>query len=305
MSGQKSAVLNIAHRGARAFAPENTLAAFAKANDFGCDMFELDVRLSKDNVVVVHHDENLLRCTDAKTKFPDRNSYQLEDFTYSELSTLDAGNWFCAQLDLPGGERQPFLQSLTDAEIADFISEAERRNYSSGDIKIPTLTESLELAKELGLMVNVELKSGSPKDSLLVINVIKAIEAAQMEDNVLISSFYLELVKQVRQHNEGIATAALTEKPLKTPLTTLRNLKANACNMGCFGDFKRHGFNSSAGKRYLAHLKKLRDAGYGINIWTCNNPDEMAALINGGVTGLITDYLNRAKVVINAHVNTL
>lgn len=301
MPSKPAPVLNIAHRGARAFAPENTLAAFAKAKHFGCELFELDVRLSKDDVVVVHHDENLLRCTDAKTRFPSRDSYNLEHFTCAELKQLDAGSWFCRQLDLPATERQPFLHSLAKAEMAEFITELDRYNFASGNIKIPTLIESLQLAKDLGLKVNIELKSGSEKDSLLVMNTVNIVQNLQMEKQVLISSFHLDLIKQVRNYTKQIATAALTEKPLKAPLTTLRKLKAGACNMGCFADFKQQGFDSLPGKRYLALLKKLRDAGYDINIWTCNNQNEMTALISGGVTGLITDYPNRARRAIMAY----
>ena len=116
--GKRSiAVLNIAHRGARAFAPENTLAAFAKAKTFGCRMFELDVRLSLDGELMVHHDDQLLRCTDVQAKFPDRNRYDIWDFTCDELSRLDAGRWYIAQLLLPGPQRQAFLQTLTEDEL--------------------------------------------------------------------------------------------------------------------------------------------------------------------------------------------
>ena len=87
-------VLNIAHRGARAFAPENTLAAFRKAKIFACQMFEIDVRLSKDGALMVHHDEQLTRCTDVKTKFPGRDTYYVWDFIYRELNILDAGSWY-------------------------------------------------------------------------------------------------------------------------------------------------------------------------------------------------------------------
>ncbi len=295
-------ILNIAHRGARAYAPENTLAAFAKAVTFGCAMFEMDVRLSKDEVVVVHHDENLLRCTNAETVFPSRQSYNLEDFTYEELTQLDAGSWYCKELDKPKAERQPFLQSMTAAEMTEFVTPSQRKQYASGNIKIPTLTDSLSLAKELGLMVNIELKSGSVKDSLLVSSVVNIVQTLGVDDKVIISSFHLELIRQVRQHTNDIATAALTEKPLKAPVTSLRKLKANAYNLGCFGDFNNKGFGNAPGKRYLAHLKKISDAGFGLNIWTCNNPDEMTALLNGGVAGLISDYPNRAQEKIATYL---
>jgi glycerophosphoryl diester phosphodiesterase len=286
-------VLNIAHRGARAYAPENTLAAFAKAKIFGCDMFELDVRMTKDGVVIVHHDENLLRCTDAKSKFPERNNYNLADFTYKEIKQLDAGSWYVKQLDLPNTERQPFLQSLTDAEIVEYISPDELSHYASGEVKIPTLAETLVLAKELNLMVNIELKNQPEGSTGLVEAVIKAVTAENMADQILISSFEHFMLTEVRQHNKGIATAALTGEPIKAAITYLRKLKVNAYNIGCYKDYKSYGFSDLLGKHYLAHLGKIRNAGFDVNIWTCNDREEMGYLLSAGVTGLISDYPNR------------
>jgi len=57
--------LRIAHRGARAYALENTLLAFQKALDLGCDAIELDIQLSKDNALVVIHDDTVNRTTNA------------------------------------------------------------------------------------------------------------------------------------------------------------------------------------------------------------------------------------------------
>lgn len=61
-------ILKIAHRGASGYAPENTLAAFKKAIELGADMIELDVHLTKDQELVVMHDETVNRTTDGKGK---------------------------------------------------------------------------------------------------------------------------------------------------------------------------------------------------------------------------------------------
>lgn len=311
ISGTSTSILNIAHRGARAFAPENTLVAFAKAKALGCEMFEMDVRMAKDGVVIVHHDEHLTRCTDAKTKFADRNSYNVADFTYAELSGLDAGSWYIEQLALPKEDRQPFLQSLTDAEIAQFVSPSERKLYASGNIRIPTLAETLCLAKELGLMVNIELKSQPDGGTGLVEAVLKAVQAMKMEDQILISAFDHELLKQVRLRTNKIATGILTDTPVKAPITYLRKLEANAYNLGCYKDYNLSGFSGLPGNRYLAHINRVHKAGFGVNIWTCNDPEEMGHLLATGVTGLISDYPNRVSEKIrdyfqkNSPVSTL
>ena len=75
-----------AHRGYSAKYPENTLAAFQAAIDLQVDGIELDVHVSKDNQLVVIHDERVDRTTDG-TGF-------VKDYTVEELKALDAGSWF-------------------------------------------------------------------------------------------------------------------------------------------------------------------------------------------------------------------
>lgn len=76
----------IAHKGASALSPENTLAAFQKALDMGVDMIELDVRNTKDEQIVVIHDETLDRTTNGVGN--------VHDYTLEEVRSLDAGSWF-------------------------------------------------------------------------------------------------------------------------------------------------------------------------------------------------------------------
>jgi glycerophosphoryl diester phosphodiesterase len=86
----------IGHRGACAYAPENTLASFAKAADLGCAMVEFDVRLSADGVPIVFHDDTLDRCTDGRGRVGQRS--------LAELKRLDAGR----------GERIPALAEVLE-----------------------------------------------------------------------------------------------------------------------------------------------------------------------------------------------
>src|SRR5215471_12335133 len=106
-------VLNIAHRGARAFAPENTLEAIAAAAHLGCHMVELDVRLSRDGELIVVHDHNLARCSNVREVFPDRGPWFVSDFTASEIAKLDAGSWYVAELNKPRAARESYLRDLT------------------------------------------------------------------------------------------------------------------------------------------------------------------------------------------------
>lgn len=76
----------IAHRGASGYAPENTKASILEGLKRGCDGFEVDVQLTKDNKVVVFHDWSLERTSDG-------NGF-LKDQTLAELKNLDIGSWF-------------------------------------------------------------------------------------------------------------------------------------------------------------------------------------------------------------------
>lgn len=76
----------IAHRGASAYAPENTMAAFEKAVKMGATWIEMDVMLSHDGEPFVFHDDQLERTTNGRGAFGEVDS------TY--IKTLDAGGWF-------------------------------------------------------------------------------------------------------------------------------------------------------------------------------------------------------------------
>ncbi len=93
--------LNIAHRGASGTFPENTLRAFVAAIDAGADMCELDVRLSRDGVAVVIHDETVDRTTDGRGA--------VAAMTLESLKRLDAGARFAPEFR---GERIPTLDEV-------------------------------------------------------------------------------------------------------------------------------------------------------------------------------------------------
>ncbi len=81
MGGDLIKTLIWAHRGASAYAPENTMEAFALAHKMGADGLELDIHLTSDGHVVVAHDETLERCSNGRGK--------IHDYTLEELKKLD------------------------------------------------------------------------------------------------------------------------------------------------------------------------------------------------------------------------
>src|SRR5512135_624414 len=93
----------VAHRGSSGSAPENTLAAFRMAIDAGVDMIELDVRMTRDYHLVVHHDRRLERTTNGRGLVWEK--------TLQELKFLDAGSWYAPRFR---GETIPTLREVMD-----------------------------------------------------------------------------------------------------------------------------------------------------------------------------------------------
>lgn len=136
----------VGHRGAPRQEPENTLASFKRAMDMGVDWIEFDLRVTRDGVLVVIHDETVDRTTNGKGR--------VSDMTFSEIEKLDAGN----------GQRIPSLQQVIDLarnkvkmdmEIkqmgteADVVSAIEKNNIVAQCMVSSFMPDSIRTAKAL------------------------------------------------------------------------------------------------------------------------------------------------------------
>jgi glycerophosphoryl diester phosphodiesterase len=122
-------VLVIGHRGDCLFAPENTLPSFRMALTAGADLVELDYHHSRDGKMVVIHDHQLDRTTDAVRRWGQRHN-RVEAKTAAEIQSLDAGSWF---------------------------------NPSYAGTRIPLLVEALDTIQNGGVAL-IERKAGAPAD---------------------------------------------------------------------------------------------------------------------------------------------
>jgi glycerophosphoryl diester phosphodiesterase len=161
-----------AHRGGSGLAPENTLAAFDRAVALGVDGLELDVRLSQDGFVVVHHDRSLARTTNL--------SGAVEHHTAVELGRADAGFYFGS------GNQYP---------------------YRGLGVGVPTL-ESV-LARYRDVRIIIELKVNDPELARAVIAVVQAQDAVE---RVCLGSFGRRVLRMARTLAPQIATSAAREE---------------------------------------------------------------------------------------------
>jgi len=137
----------IAHRGARSLAPENTLAAAQKGYEAGADMWETDVGVTADGVLILFHDDSLKRTTNAAEVYPGREPWTFTEFSFDEIERLDAGGWF--------NREDPFGQIA-----AGRVSPEDQASYEG--LRVPTVEEALRFTKERDWVVNIELKKLPP-----------------------------------------------------------------------------------------------------------------------------------------------
>ena len=145
--------LIIAHRGASAFAPENTMAAFRLAKELGAEGIELDVMLSADQKLVVHHDNSVNRTTDGKGK--------VAEMTWDELKDLDAGSKFGEEFS---GEPLPLLEQVFEELGRKLLINVELKNYASPRDRLTEMV--VDLVKRMELEESVLLSSFNAKNLL-------------------------------------------------------------------------------------------------------------------------------------------
>lgn len=117
-AGTEKRMRIFAHRGFSGKYPENTMLAFQKARETGCDGIELDVQLTKDNVIVIMHDETIDRTTDGKGN--------LRDYTYDQLCSFDCSGKFAGKY---GFQKIPTLREYLEwVKDTDLVTNIELKN---------------------------------------------------------------------------------------------------------------------------------------------------------------------------------
>ncbi len=262
----------IAHRGARSVAPENTIAAAEKAWQIGADLWETDLAVTLDEQIILFHDHSLERTTDVKRLFPHKDSFIYTDYTLEEIRSLDTGSIYI--------KKDPFGEikkgTLAKEEVLSLKGE-----------KVPTLEEALLFTKEKSWRVNLELKrlpekfKGFP----MVQSVMAMIKKINIDpDAITLSSFNHTWLEIAGDMEPGIDIQALIGISQTDPLD--------------WGDYSFETYNA---RSTLIDEKQIQTAikkGRKINLFTVNETGEMKAFMDQGVDGIITDYPQRLKALI-------
>lgn len=187
--GERKQVSNVAHRGATAYSPENTIAAFDLAVDMKADYIEIDVQRSKDGELVLIHDTTVDRTTDGTGK--------VGDLTLEQLRSLDAGSWKGEQF---AGEPIPTFEEILDlyrGKVGILI-----------ELKAPELYPGIEEQVAAAL---IERNLDKPQN-----------------EKIIIQSFNFESMKKMDQLLPQVPIGVLTSNRADTTLEALQEFSTYA-----------------------------------------------------------------------------
>lgn len=297
------------HRGARGLAPENTLTGFKAALDIGVTTLETDLALTRDHVLVLSHEPRL---TPALVRGPDGLWLAAEgapfiDLDYADLARYDVGRLNPAHkyatqwpMQKPAdGEHIPTLAAL-------FALARSARSPGGAPVRFNIETK---------ITPGVEVPTADA--ATFARAVVTAVLSAGMGDRVTVQSFDWRALVEVKRLAPQIATVCLT----------IESSGMNTVRLGADGASPWHAGLKAA--EYGSSLVRLTKAagcstwspfwrnvtaelvaeahalGLKVVPWTVNEPDEIARLAALGVDGLISDYPDRAKLVLTSRGFTI
>lgn len=241
----------VGHRGAMGHAPENTFASFRKAVALGVDAVECDVHLSKDGVLVVHHDETLDRTTSGKGF--------IRDHSWAAIRSLDAGGWFHRSFSR---ERPPSLPAL--------LRWAKPQRAPDGS----------------PLRVVVEIKNEKVRYPGIAEKTVAALRRAGMRRRAVVISFNHDTMARVKKLDPGIKTGLLFARRLRDLAARMKRAGADAVfprhllvTRGFMDEARRRGwFVGTWTANDVSDLRRL--TGLGVDAVAGNYPERIRRLLD-------------------------
>ena len=257
-------VLNIGHRGASAYAPEHTFAAYDLALEQGADYIEIDLQMTADGVLVAMHDKTLNRTADAPEGVPEQYCRGLvSKKTLEQIQMCDAGSWFSPEY---AGEQIPTLEEIFQRYGTSVNYYIETKNPDAA----PGMeVELVRLLEKYGLLPDPD-------------------EPANWQ--VLIQSFSAESLMKIHELNELLPLVQLywagTSKSIQRDLDAVSQYAVG------IGPYKQ---DVDAALVEAAHEHCLA-----VHPYTVNTVEEMEALIALGVDGIFTNNPDLLDEVLGA-----
>jgi glycerophosphoryl diester phosphodiesterase len=271
------------HRGARGLVVESTIPSFLAAFEAGVTGVELDVRLTADGHVVVWHDVTLQPDKCVATR-EDLVGLRVDDLTLEQLRTVDVGTLTLAEF--PGQQAAPGARIATLGELLEASAAAAPDVWWTIEVKVDP-TDPREVATR----------------ERLVDGVLADIHAAGIERRCFVHSFDWAVLELAEQREPAVLRSALavdgiTYAPGSPWTGSLRwddhgpDLCAAVAALGAHVVSPYHvGLDA-------AFVRRAHANGLGVLPWTVNEVDDLRAVIEMGVDGIVTDYPDRAVALL-------
>jgi len=252
--------LIMAHRGESENTPENTMLALESAVAIGVDVLESDVQLTKDDEVVLFHDETLLRTTGLEGSIRSK--------TLDELREIDFGRTFTSD----GGATYPF----------------RGKGHS-----IVTLQEAFERFPDI--IFNLDIKDTFPSAPMKLARIVREMDRL---DSIIISSFHNAQIERFRELMPEIPTSAHPGEVRNFVLNAkigLPRIRTEDIHYRVFSVPMKSGPLRVVTKKFVRNAHKHNLA---VHVWTINDRPTMNTLLNLGVDGIFTDNPRLLKDVL-------
>lgn len=277
------------HRGARGLAAENTLHGFALALGIGVTTLELDIAITRDDVLVIHHDRSLNPdiTRNADGRFLDARGPLIRSLGFDELQRFDVGRL------KPGtayAKSHPQQQAFDGA-------------------RIPRLTELFALVRKSGneqvrFAIETKLAPDKPHETVapdvFARAVVAAIRAAGVADRSTILSFDWRTLAVVQRQAPEIGTVYLSSQQSGFDSIGADKAEGSAWTNGM--RFKDHGsvakmIHAAGGRIWsafhgdldAANVKQAQALGLQVLAWTVNSPADIVRVLDLGVDGIVSD----------------
>jgi glycerophosphoryl diester phosphodiesterase len=250
----------LGHRGAAGTAPENTLASFALALEHGAHIIESDVHITRDGVPVLIHDAEIDRTTDGRGR--------VDAFSFEELQAYDAGHHFAPT----GGVAHP--ERGRGHRVPSVAEAFERFPDERFNLELKASGEALPRAI-------LELVARFDREHLTLLTAGEDADMASLRA-VLADSAVRPAIGASLSDILDVVQAAVEARPPTTDSMAIQ-------------------IPDSFGGRPLVTEQLVRhahDYGIAVHVWTINKPDQMHALLDLGVDGLVTDHPERLSDVL-------
>lgn len=259
-----------AHRAGAYIAPENTLRAFKQCiedSNYEVSILEFDLRLTKDDQLVLLHDDTLDKTSNAREYFNEKK-IKVRDKTLAEIRNLNMAEYFVNS----EGERPYYGLRGDDIPY---------------DLKILTLTELLEYMIDYpDFNYNIEIKDGNETGMLAMDILYDILVDYGALDKTVVASFHGEILKYIDNNYANITRSASPKEVMSFYWNYLTNKPVSNKNYSVLQvPYKQYGIKF-AKKKLIDYAHKNNIA---VQFWTINDEEKIKYLINIGADAIITD----------------